>query len=189
MANVNHSTMTDPYLHEPKGVAAASNGSVYVANGAGTGSWVHAHHYIGAYVDFDAATPAYQHSTTTTLTPLDPTFVISENNGFAGVATPNARLQYTEVESIVATVNFTMSIKNNSGSNKDVEFVLYKNGVAVGGAHNIQTVISGEWSNCTLVGQTTLDQNDYIEILVKADANFTLDMASAYLTIAGNFKA
>ena len=189
MANVNHSTMTDPYLHEPKGVAAASNGSVYVANGAGTGSWVHAHHYIGAYVDFDTTTPAYQHNTTTTLTPLDPTFIISENNGFAGVATPNARLQYTEVESIVATVNFTMSIKNNSGSNKDVEFVLYKNGVAVGGAHNIQTVISGEWSNCTLVGQTTLEQDDYLEIWVKGDAAFVLDMASAYLTIAGNFKA
>ena len=189
MVNVNHSTLTDPYLHEPKGVSTASNGSIYVANGSGAGAWVHAHHYIGAYVDFDAATPAYQHSTTTTLSPLDPTFVIAENSGFTGISTPNARLQYTDVESIVVTTNFTMTIKNNSGSNKDVEFVLYKNGVIIGGAHNIQTVISGEWSNCTVVGQTTLDQNDYIEIWVKAEANFILDMASAYLTIAGNFKA
>lgn len=39
MANVNHSTLTDPYLHEPKGVAAASSGDVYVANGAGSGTW------------------------------------------------------------------------------------------------------------------------------------------------------
>lgn len=39
MANVNHSTLTDPYLHEPKGVASASSGDVYVANGAGSGSW------------------------------------------------------------------------------------------------------------------------------------------------------
>ena len=39
MANVNHSTLTDPYLHEPKGVASASTGKVYVANGSGTGSW------------------------------------------------------------------------------------------------------------------------------------------------------
>lgn len=39
MANVNHSTLTDPYLHEPKGVAAASSGDVYVANGAGSGVW------------------------------------------------------------------------------------------------------------------------------------------------------
>jgi len=189
MANVNHSTLTDPYLHEPKGVAAASNGSIYVANGSGSGSWVHAHHYIGAYLNFDATTPAYQHAVTTTLTPLDPTFVISENSGFTALSSPNARLQYTDVESIVATINFTMNIKNNSGSNKNVEFVLYKNGVAVGGAHNIQTAISGEWANCTLVGQTTLVPNDYIEIWVKAGTAFTLDVASAYLTIAGNFKA
>lgn len=39
MANVNHSTLTDPYLHEPKGVASASTGKVYVANGSGSGDW------------------------------------------------------------------------------------------------------------------------------------------------------
>jgi len=39
MANVNHSTLTDPFLHEPKGVAAASSGDVYVANGSGSGAW------------------------------------------------------------------------------------------------------------------------------------------------------
>lgn len=39
MANVNHSSLTDPYLHEPKGVAAASVGKVYVANGSGSGAW------------------------------------------------------------------------------------------------------------------------------------------------------
>ena len=39
MANVNHSSLTDPYLHEPKGVAAASVGNVYVANGSGSGTW------------------------------------------------------------------------------------------------------------------------------------------------------
>lgn len=39
MANVNHSTLTDPYLHEPKGVATATSGDVYVADGAGSGAW------------------------------------------------------------------------------------------------------------------------------------------------------
>lgn len=39
MANVNHSTLSDPYLHEPKGVAAASSGDVYLANGSGSGTW------------------------------------------------------------------------------------------------------------------------------------------------------
>jgi len=39
MANVNHSSLTDPYIHEPKGVASASVGKVYVANGSGSGTW------------------------------------------------------------------------------------------------------------------------------------------------------
>lgn len=39
MANIQHNTLTDPNLHEPKGVSTASVDAVYVATGAGTGSW------------------------------------------------------------------------------------------------------------------------------------------------------
>lgn len=39
MANVVHSTLTGTDLHEPKGVASASSGEVYVANGGGSGVW------------------------------------------------------------------------------------------------------------------------------------------------------
>ncbi len=34
-----HSTLTGADLHEPKGVESASSGTVYVANGSGSGSW------------------------------------------------------------------------------------------------------------------------------------------------------
>jgi hypothetical protein len=39
MANVEHSTLTGAALHEPKGVAAASANTVYVADGAASGAW------------------------------------------------------------------------------------------------------------------------------------------------------
>lgn len=39
MATVLHSSLTTTDLHEPKGVAAASSGQVYVADGAGSGAW------------------------------------------------------------------------------------------------------------------------------------------------------
>lgn len=39
MPDVQHSTLTSAELHEPKGVAAAAAGAVYIANGAGSGSW------------------------------------------------------------------------------------------------------------------------------------------------------
>lgn len=39
MANVSHSTLTGADLHEPKGVSGAASGTVYIANGSGSGSW------------------------------------------------------------------------------------------------------------------------------------------------------
>lgn len=39
MANINHQDLTDPKLHEPKDVATAATGTVYLANGTGSGSW------------------------------------------------------------------------------------------------------------------------------------------------------
>lgn len=40
MANQTHSTITDPDIHEPKGISSASGGRVYRADGAGSGAWV-----------------------------------------------------------------------------------------------------------------------------------------------------
>lgn len=34
-----HQSQTDPDLHEPKGVSTANQGAIYVADGAGSGSW------------------------------------------------------------------------------------------------------------------------------------------------------
>lgn len=34
-----HNVITDPNLHEPKGASTATQGSVYVSDGAGSGSW------------------------------------------------------------------------------------------------------------------------------------------------------
>lgn len=39
MANVQHNTLTDPNIHEPKGVSTASVDATYVATGSGTGTW------------------------------------------------------------------------------------------------------------------------------------------------------
>lgn len=39
MANVAHSTLTGADLHEPKGISSATSGTVYVANGSGSGTW------------------------------------------------------------------------------------------------------------------------------------------------------
>lgn len=51
MADVNHSSLTDPKLHEPKGCSTANNGMVYVANGAGSGQWIYLPTGWGFYAD------------------------------------------------------------------------------------------------------------------------------------------
>jgi hypothetical protein len=185
MVNVNHSTLTDPYLHEPKGVSTASANEVYVANGSGSGAWKTVQKYVNGYVPFDAVTPAYQHSVTTSFTPLNPTFSISEVEGWVGEASPNARLKYTSAETIVTSTNFTISFKNNSGTLRNLEIVFYKNGSVMNGGHIIASAVSGEWKQATLTDIGTFSTNDYLEIYVKSDAAFTLDVASASLTAMG----
>lgn len=57
-----HSTLTGASLHEPKGAATASSGQVYVADGAGSGSFStkKGYYVISAYAaDISAAEDAY----------------------------------------------------------------------------------------------------------------------------------
>lgn len=185
MANVNHSTLTDPYLHEPKGVAAATTGQVYVANGSGSGNWINNHNYINGYLPFDSSTPAYQHSVTTSFTVLDPTFSVAVSSGWSGAASPNARLIYTASEDIVASLKFTISIKNDSGTNRDLELAFYKNGTIMNNGHIVITAASGEWRDANLTAYEAFETNDYIEVFVKGSASFTLDVASASLNVMG----
>jgi hypothetical protein len=185
MANVNHSTLTDPYLHEPKGVASAPSGSVYLANGTGGGSWTELSRYVCGFVGFDASTPAYQHSVTTTYSALNPTFSLEATNGFSAVASPNARLVYTGSEDIKGTATFILNYKNSSGTQHDLEIVFYKNGSIMNGGHVIVTAQTGVWSTATLTDLASLSTNDYIEVFVKGSTTFTLDVASANLTILG----
>lgn len=186
MANVNHSSLTDPYIHEPKGIASASNRTVYIADGAGSGAWKNHHNYINGYIDFDATTPAYQHSVTTSFTVLNPTFSIGGTpRGWSGASSPNARLIYTGTEDTFAKVSLTLNFQNDSGSDKDVELIYYKNGSAMNGGHIIVTSENNHWRSATLTDYGEFSTNDYIEVFIKADANFTLDIASASLTILG----
>jgi hypothetical protein len=122
---------------------------------------------------------------TTSFTALNPTFAISTNNGFTGLSSPNARLRYDGTETITAFVQFTLAFKNNSGSDKDLEIEIYKNGSSFNGAHTIATAVSGSWNSVTLPDVGPLETDDYIEVFVKGSAAFTLDLASASLTITG----
>lgn len=47
MADLEHSNIADPNIHEPKGVAAASADEVYLSDGLGSGAWTNATRITG----------------------------------------------------------------------------------------------------------------------------------------------
>jgi len=51
MANVQHSALTGSDLHEPKGVASATAGKVYISDGSGSGAWTSAGEIITGYIE------------------------------------------------------------------------------------------------------------------------------------------
>lgn len=69
----NHATQTDPYLHEPKGITTAANGTVYVANGAGSGTWSAQSSGASGSMVKSQASISTSSSTGTTITPFDNT--------------------------------------------------------------------------------------------------------------------
>lgn len=55
MADIQHKNITDPEIHEPKGIAATSADSIYISNGSGSGTWTNFQQLTGTgwvrYVD------------------------------------------------------------------------------------------------------------------------------------------
>lgn len=184
MANINHSTLSDPYLHEPKGISSALAGQIYVSDGAGSGDWVECKRNFNGYLTFSPSSP-YAHSTTTSDTVLNPSFNVATNNGFTGLSSPNARVRYDGVEDIIASLAARFSVKHSSGLSKDIELVFYKNGVEILGSRMIVTTAASEWKLISILADTALSTNDYIEVLIKADAAATINFASGILVIVG----
>lgn len=184
MANIDHSTLTDPYLHEPKGVATAQAGQVYIANGSGSGVWVEGHRLVGGYLTFSTGSP-YAFSATTSDTVLNPTYSLATNNGFTGLSSPNARIRYDGTETINAVVDAVFSVTQASGSAKALQLAFYKNGSELLGSRMIATVANGEYHVITVKFDTTLATNNYLEVFGKIDSATTVNFVSGYLRITG----
>lgn len=184
MANINHNTLSDPYIHESKGVSTALAGQIYVANGSGSGVWVENSRIVNGYLTFSTGSP-YSFAATTTDAVINPTFTIGTNNGFTGLSSPNARIRYDGTESIAATIDVRFSLSQASGSVKDIQLAIFKNGVELAGTRNIITTANAQYHLSSLVGVTQLNTNDYIEVFVKASAATTILFAGGTINISG----
>lgn len=182
---IQHNLITGSDLHEPKGVAAAANKTVYVADGSGSGAWTLHNSLANVYIAFDAASPTYTQANTTSDVILDPTWVSGVVSGFTVQTSPNARLRYDGTDTKNATITLAMACNQASGSNKNVEFALFKNGTEIAGSRSIRTTTTSDWGNITVIGSTTIATNDYIEIKSKTSAAATIQYASLSLRVIG----
>jgi len=187
MANVEHSSLTGSALHEPKGTATAASGSAYIANGLGSGTWQPIHRHLSAATSFNHSSPyAYSLDTDIAEKFLSPSISASIVSGFTVVTSPNLRFQYNDATNLTALLNVTMSSSQSTGSSKNVEWALFKNGTEIVGSRAIRTISSGSWGSISVTGLTALAQNDYIEIKTKASAdNVDVDYANIYVSIIG----
>jgi len=125
MADVQHSALTDPNLHEPKGAAAASANEVYIADGVGSGSFQLANPYGGIlYNDVDGTGATI--TTPTTYTLVNPATAATNLAGFS--TNDLGRLTYTGPDMRHCHAVYDMSYKHYSGPGNDVFFSVYKNG-------------------------------------------------------------
>lgn len=196
MANVQHSALTDPNLHEPKGIASANANEVYVADGStsgawekispesllgisgtgaagqfiavdGTGNFILAYSAHGSVHYFDGTTgTTVSISAADTYTKANPTTTASGSPSFITEGT-NARLTYTGTASIDLDVVFNVSLDQTSGSNKDVQAALFKNGTKINGSETIVTSKSGEKVIVSSHADVSMSTNDYVEVYVK----------------------
>jgi hypothetical protein len=127
MANVQHSSLTDPNLHEPKGISTASSGDIYIADGVGSGNWRPVHRTGWAKFSNTTYTGTTTLAISTTYTLIPFTTAVDEtqtpiNN--AGTASPSTLLdvalekfQFDQVGSLYL-IDISFEVYSPSGTPK-----------------------------------------------------------------------
>ena len=194
---ISHASITDPNIHEPKGINVAAANTAYLSNGAGSGVWskfptqslagisgngisnqVVVVNGVGAHsLQWSAA-----HGFISFLNIGSPS-VITYPSVYAKVAattTPegnardftegtNARLTYTGSVARQAVLEASLTVSQSSGSDRDVRIAIYKNGVILPSSEDIITAISGGKRQVTAMCNAPVVNGDYFEVFIKND--------------------
>ena len=184
MANVEHSSLTGSALHEPKGVSTAGSGTIYLADGAGSGSWESSHAFasLGSSTTSSAVVSG-------SLSPIGFTPVSTELSDFTYLTSPNFRIRYDGSAGLTTQISLitTVTTSTGGGGSHSVELFLCKNGTKIQGA-KVKTIVDSEDRNVSLQALTTLATNDYIEIKADGNGSFSLDSSNIHLSILGISK-
>ena len=170
MANIQHAVLTDPQLHEPKGVSTAASGKVYRANGSGSGVWVFpsGHAYGEIYIAAGVTTQTLPAASATAK--LNPTGEWTAN-GNANVTLSASNGTITVLEGGEYQLNFWVSFTTASAAAQ----AKYNFHYAVNGVPSARKVIVAKYTNgadtlhCAVTGYANLADNDVVSIYVNGD--------------------
>jgi len=133
-----HSSLTGTDLHEPKGVAAAGAGKVYLSDGLGSGSWV---------------VPPY--TLTTRLDDVSTASTVYIPIPFAGTVTKVV----TVLEGSLTTANATVTVKNAAGSSMGT-LTITQSGSAAGDIDTLSPVSNNTVTNDSRISVETDGASD-----------------------------
>lgn len=150
MANVQHSTLTDPNLHEPKGASTASNNEVYVADGAGSGNWTPLKHLISVQIeDISTASTRY--------IPIP----------FAGTITKVTSV----IGGAIATADATITVKNSAAASMGTITIAHS-GSAAG---DVDTLVPSSNNTVTADSFITVETDGASTNTVRGEFIFVLE--------------
>lgn len=135
MANVQHSSLSDPNLHEPKGVSTAAANGVYLSNGSGSGTWTPVNRTPGTgWGQYSNAlyvgTTALAVSTTDVLIPFDTNVNVTQLPiSLTGSTSALMNLSTETLQFVAAgdlhTITFTAKVYSIFGSPTYINILLY----------------------------------------------------------------
>lgn len=171
MPNVAHANLTGANLHEPKGVASATTGKVYISNGSGSGTWQHTPAMTYGELYIAAGATAFTLAAASAYTRLDPG-TDWQANGFN-----NVTLDATDGEIVIVVpgtykiefwANFT-SAALASGTKYNFKYAT--NAVTSTRTVSVQKITNGADSlHVASSGIATFAANDIVSIYAGGDA-------------------
>lgn len=170
MATVQHSALTDPNIHEPKGITTAQEGQVYVADGSNSGDWMFpaGHAYGELYIA--AGATAQTLSSASGTAKLNPTGEWT-TNGNANVTLDATNGEITILQAGEYSLNFWISFTTASAS----AGAKYNFHYAVNDTASARKVVVAKHSNgadtltVSASGLATFAANDVVSIYVGGD--------------------
>jgi hypothetical protein len=135
MANVQHSTLTDPNLHEPKGASTAAADQLYRSNGSGSGTWTNANRFPGTGwgqyrnatfvgTTFDAFTTTDKLLTFTEETLVDQLPISFAGTTFNQVNVSTDTLRFSATGDLYA-ITLTFEVYSTSGTPVSMDLHIY----------------------------------------------------------------